>query len=575
MKRITAVSLAVLTVVGAGAWERSRADLERSASDILGKGKSEISCLLEKDMLSVYGGKDGGFVVVSRSSASSPVIGYSDTRFEGEALPEGFIWWLDQADRVLRGKEKILSVGNAPESEIAPMLKTFWEQDRPYNDLCPSLGGFWGSTPQTGCVATAMAQVLKYFSYPPKGTGKGYYSIDGQNYTSVNINTEYKWDKMLDRYRTGYSDEEAKAVAELMRDCGYASKMVYTAQGSGANLYDAAYGISHNMQYDSLALRVRTRAYYTDSEWFDMIRKELEGSRPVLYAATDPQRLAHSFVLDGMDNRGFVHVNWGWGGTANGYFDVTLVGGGLDPSYMDPYTGSDIKYNFSEEQLMVIGFRPDPVPAEDEKYESFFGGYDYPTLSFQDDSLMISSIPVFNFSHLDFQGLLGLVIEGEDGHAVVQPFFYSAWEDGATIPVIGGLIYPEEYYPSATLNDTDGTTPRPDGKYKFYFVSWSEQEMKAGGDPQMFHYPVLLDPDKKSSYAIWEAEKKNGHWVESSLHRIGSTTGVETVLSDKSVSDGVWSLDGIRLGDDMESLRTKGRPVIVISEGKASKTIIR
>ena len=575
--------MAILASLPALAWERSEADMQRIAGEKLRtltadvKKASGVKKLLDKNMVTVYGTGNNGFVVMSRSSSTSPVIGYSDSQFDPATMPDGFAWWLSEADRAISSREKI-SVSNAPEKEVAPMLKTAWAQDSPYNNLCPESGGFWGSKSQTGCDATAMAQVLKYYNYPPQSTGIGSYSTDGQNFREVKLSTVFNWDKMKDRYNWGFSDDEAKAVAELMRDCGYASKMVYTPQGSGANLYDAAHGLAHNLQYDSLSMKVMTRSYYRDEEWIKTIYNELTSGRPILYAATDMEKLAHCFVFDGMDTNGFVHVNWGWTGSANGYFDVSTLSG-LTPSYPDPYTGSQIKYNFSAEHLMVIGLNPSPVPAEGAEYESFFGTYDIPDLMFQDDSLLISQIPVFNFSHLDFKGLLGLVIEGEDGHAVVQPFFYSGWEGGRTIPVIGGVMFTEEYYPSATLCDTDGTTPRPDGKYKFYFVSWSEQEMNAKINPRMIRYPVAMAPKGEEPVAVWEAVKKNGHWDAESLHMIGKTSGVEEVtasaVSSDTRADGVYAIDGTKLGADSSVIETlrKGTPVI-IRNGKSVYKIL-
>ncbi len=572
MKKVLILALALLPALTSGAWERSESEMRKCARTQLNLKNSEMKTLIEKDMVSVYGSSEGGYVVVSRSTSTAPVIGYSDNTLDLDNLPDGLQWWLSQADRVLTERENLMPVSYAPFEEVSPMLKTAWEQDSPYNNLCPAVGGFWGGKAQTGCVATAMAQVLKYFQYPPKSEGIGFYSTDGQSYNEVKMSTEYKWDQMLDRYRMGYTEEQAQAVAELMRDCGYATKMVYTSQGSGANLYDGGNGLAHNMAYDSLSLRVRTRIYYTDKQWVDMVHSEIEAKRPILYAATDPARMGHAFVLDGMDSKGFVHVNWGWGGSANGYFDISVLSG-LTPSYMDPYVGSEIKYNFCDDQLMVIGLNPSAKPAEGAEYESFFGTYEYPTLKFVDDNLEIESVAVYNFSALNFKGLLGLVVQGENDHAVVLPFFYSAWEDGLTIPVIGGLMLPEEYYASGLLHDTDGATPRPDGKYKLYFVSWAEQEMAGEWEPRLFHFPVPLDPNKETSTVIWEAEIKNGHWVPESLKMNGvSTSEVSEIAGNLEEIEAVYTLDGQKLNG---KTLPKGTPVVVRKGDKSSKVIIR
>lgn len=134
------------------------------------------------------------------------------------------------------------------------------------------------------------------------------------------------------------------------------------------------------------------------------------------------------------------------------------------------------------------------------------------------DSLKLKSVPMFNFSHLDFTGLIGVVVEDTTGHAVVQPFFYSPWQGGAgTIGTLNGLYPATAFYPSATLNDADGKTPRPDGRYKIYLVTWSTQEMNGNLNPQYVRFPIAFAKDGRTNYNVWEVRKENGHWVESSM----------------------------------------------------------
>ena len=577
-------ALAGVTLSGM-AWKRTDAEMQKIARETLDlRGNATTGTpvvrLLEKEMLSVYGRETGGYVVVSRSGAST-VIGYSDERFDASEMPDGLRWWLDRANAGLAEGENAVSRKKTAARAVAPLLKTTWAQESPYNQLCPQVGGgFWGSTtPMTGCVATAMAQVMNYFQYPAASTGMGAYSTDGQRFTPAATKTTFQWDKMRNSYGYGYTQDEAKAVAELMRDCGYASRMVYTANGSGANIYDAAYGLSHNMQYDSLAMRVRTRAYYRDDQWVDMVQTELTAGRPILYMAVDPEKLGHSFVFDGLDEKGFVHVNWGWSGTANGYFDISTVSG-LTPSYQEPYYGTTVKYDFYDEQAMVVGFRPQATPDKNEKYESTFVTYEMPQITIDDDIVYISQIPLFNYSHLTFHGLLGMVVEGEDGHAVVLPFFYSPWENDVTIPVLGGVYFTEEFYPSGTLNETDFVTPRPDGKYRLYFVSWASKEMEQGTNPQMIRYPMALARDGKENYCVWEASIKGGHWDAASLRMVEDdveTSGIVLPTDFELDSDTavVFDLEGRLLycGRNPEGNVEKGVPVIVRRGSKAEKVI--
>lgn len=580
MKRSIIISLTVLSVIPLCVSRRTGEEIRQIAKDRLvmmsDARKTDLMPLTRvarMEMLSVYESEGTGYVVVSHSGETPSVLGYSDRHFDPEQMPDGLKWWLDQTNRYLMEGEMALAA-EAPQSPVEPMLTTRWAQESPFNKLCPQTGGFWGTSPQTGCVATAMAQAMKYFEYPAASTGSGTYSADGGNsYKTVSMNTTFKWDKMRDSYRMGYSEDEATAVAELMRDCGYASNMIYSEQGSGALLYEGANGLVKNMQYDPYSMKMMTRTYYRDDEWMAAITKEMEAKRPVIYMAVDPEKLGHAFVLDGMDAEGRVHINWGWSGDANGYYDISIPKG-LNPSYPNPYTGQDIKYTFTDEHAMIIGLNPSATPAEGTHYESFFAGYDYPTMHFDDDTLYIESVPVFNFSHLDFQGLLGLVIQGEDGHAVVLPFFYSGWEDDKVIPVLGGMMITEEYYPQGTLNETDGQTPRPDGKYRMYFVSWAKEEMEAGTNPQPIRYPVALAKEGEANYAVWEAEIKNGHWDENSLRMVSGTAGVEAIeglQADDDAPATTYTLDGKILGES--AAMPAGTPVIV-RKGSSVKKII-
>lgn len=576
-------AVATLLPVSSGAIVRNEGEMRKIARENIGlvttADPSGMKKLLDRRMLSVYGTEKGGYVVVSRSS-SRGIIGYSDHHFDAAKMPDGLRWWLDQSDRTLSKSENAVCRADAAETVVEPIVKAHWAQEGPFNQLCPKSGGVWGGNSMTGCVATAMAQAMYAFKYPEQSVGTGYYSTDnGNSFQEAKMNTRFRWDLMRDRYHLSYSDEEANAVAELMRECGYASRMIYSAQGSGANIYDAAHGMALNLQYDSLAMRVNTRAYFRDAEWLDMIRKDITAGRPIVYMAVDPEKLGHAFVLDGLDARGFVHVNWGWKGDADGYFDFSGIGG-LNPSYPNPYTGGEIKYNFYDQQAMITGLKPQAKPDDYERYESRFVTNDRIDIAFEGDELMIQSQPVFNFSHLAFSGMLALVVEGEDGHAVVLPFFYTPWQEGQTIPVISGVMLTEQYYASGTLNDTDGKTPRPDGKYRLYFVSWAQQEMEQKSNPQYLRFPASLAAEGADNYDVWEAEISNGHWVASSLKRVdaesSSVKDIPTLSGDDLGQTMIYDLDGRLVHSGTEPFVPaygERRPVIVKRGSSATKVI--
>lgn len=474
-------------------------------------------------------------------------------RGEGAFAVEGLKARMDRAESTRRKAAR-----KAPKA-VEPMITTLWAQDSPFNRQLPSTGGLWGGTPQTGCVATAMAQILNYFEYPAASTGKGSYSTNGSSWRKVDTKTTFAWDQMLDRYTFGYSDAQMKAVGELMRDCGYCSNMVYTTQGSGTTAYDAGYGISHNMQYDSLSIQVVNRMYYHDNEWKEMVYNELQAGRPVMYDAVDPiHNMGHAFVLDGMSADGKVHVNWGWGGTSNGYYDLDK----LVPSYDDPY-GQPVSYNFSSEQKMIIGFKPQSTPDADEKYKSFFGMQEEDAIWIENDQVMLKQTPIYNFSHLCFNGMLALVIEGEDGHGVALPFFYSRWENNMDLSFLDGLLPAEYFYSSSTLNDTDGRTPRPDGRYMLYLVSWSKQEMEGDLLPQYVRIPAKYFAENEENIGVWEANIVGGHWDAKSVKRCKiakeeSETGIQSVANQQPTDSPAFNLAGQRVGTQYKGILVKG-----------------
>lgn len=539
--------------------------------------------LMRTEQLGVFGTAGQGFVITARDKNFPAVLAYSDAPFPSENIPDGLQWWLDQMGRVIKSGSPSRSamLSDVDYTPVEPLLKTNWAQDSPYNGLCPKTGGAWGSSAMTGCVATAMAQILKYFQYPSSSTGKSYYLFDGSEARhNVTLSTTYDWANMANAYTWNYSDAQAKAVQELMRDCGYVSHMIYSAQGSGANAYDAGAGLSHNMRYDSLALSVDRRMFYNDEDWMSAIYAELQNQRPILYNAVDPNMMGHAFVFDGMDSEGRVHINWGWSGTANGYFDVRDLNG-LAPSYPNPYTGTDIKYNFCDDQIMVRGFKPQETPDADELYHSYFAMLEPDSIWMDNDSLKLKNVPMFNFSHLDFTGLIGVVVEDTTGHAVVQPFFYSPWQGGAgTIGTLNGLYPATAFYPSATLNDADGKTPRPDGRYKIYLVTWSTQEMNGNLNPQYVRFPIAFAKDGRTNYNVWEVRKENGHWVESSMK-----------LVNPNVSDGIAALKPSSPDDKVRAYDMQGRlvyegdrlpesvrsqyPVLIVKQGIRSYKVVR
>lgn len=306
-------------------------------------------------------GDDAGFLVLPADDMAYPVLGYSDSgSFNAADIPPQMQWWLDQyAGQIdyAAGKpassmaDAVMQARRSGRKAIEPMCKTRWDQVAPYNNKCPLLGA---NRTYTGCVATSMAQVMKYFQYPE--TGKGYISYDseslGKRISHNFANQKYKWDKMRETYKEGsYSDEEAEAVATLMLSCGSAVKMDYAADSSGTLAMNISNGLVKYFDYDPNISYV-IRACYPASEWERMMYENLRDVGPILYGGGSMIGGGHSFVCDGYDGEGYFHFNWGWSGMSDGYFLLDA----LSPDSLGAGGGGGGGYNFTQDA--VLGIQP-------------------------------------------------------------------------------------------------------------------------------------------------------------------------------------------------------------------------
>lgn len=306
---------------------------------------------------------NGGFVIVSADDVAVPVLGYSHTgNYDPDNLPPGLVYWMgflsseiahavenkipqspeirEQWDNYLNGNTSALRATTA----VAPLLQTEWSQGTPYSDLTPHV---------TGCVATAMAQVMKYYNHPETRTITipGYTTNTNGYIIGDTPGATYDWDNMNNTYNNypiPYTEIEAAAVAKLMYDCGVSVKMDYVAGASGASSYDAITALRNYFQYDK-SIQLKWRVYYTDTDWDGILISEITAGRPVLYSGRTADS-GHAFVCDGYDdaNPTRFHFNWGWGGAyQNTYFLTTA----LDPS--SPGNG------YTNDQSILMNIKPD------------------------------------------------------------------------------------------------------------------------------------------------------------------------------------------------------------------------
>lgn len=357
--------------------------------------------LAEDAQYYVYANANGeGWVMVAANDVVTPILAYSKTgEFRTDKMPDNVKYWLGSYDKKIKYAEQ--NNIEAPEEvkaewralrkgvrkaqasvTVSPLIQTTWDQDAPYYNLCPKVGN---ERTLTGCVATAMAQVMNYWQWPVTGTGSYSYTSDAQKLScSANFgSTTYDWANMLNRYAQYYNEgdqyytsttsgttDQQNAVATLMYHCGVAAEMDYNVSangGSGAQtIYPnaayttsrcAAYALINNFGYKSSTLKCYYRpggygySAVSDADWLNLLKTELNASRPIMYAGADNAG-GHSFICDGYDSDNKFHFNWGWSGYCNGYYTVdNLV----------PGTGGSGAGNgsYNDDQDIIIGIIPD------------------------------------------------------------------------------------------------------------------------------------------------------------------------------------------------------------------------
>ena len=307
-----------------------------------------------------------GYLVLSADDCTIPLIGYSDHgTIDPDHMPAPLANWLQEYTRQIsylkssnKALESYLSRETLPgKAAIDPMIKTQWNQDAPYNSLCPVSNGI---NCYTGCVATSMAQIMKYYEYPSSGKGSVSYAWGNKTLSMDFSEKPFDWDNMLDIYQVGqYTEIEGDAVAYLMKATGYAMKMAYSTNVSGAYSPTIAENMIEYFGYDE-GMFYADRSNYSYDEWTQMLYENLEAGMPIIYDGNNASSEGHSFICDGYDGNGMFHFNWGWGGSSDGYYTLDL----LNPSSIG-IGGAGGGFNFLQDALLGIkpsdGKTTDPV----------------------------------------------------------------------------------------------------------------------------------------------------------------------------------------------------------------------
>lgn len=382
--------LMLATAIGAAAAPVDVQKAMRAAQNYMtlngGSGVSlvDITATTPFNEFYLFAGSDGkGFVLVAGDDCVVPILGYSATgTFVVKGMPAHIKEWLEDCEAQIRyyrehaspivaahneggtaaaAWERLLD-GQQPQGEpktsVSPLLSTTWAQNPLYNNMCP-YDNYAGEYAVTGCVATATAQVMKYWNHPT--TGYGSHSYTCWNYGSLSANfgtTTYDWNNMPNALTSSTSSTRVNAVAKLMYHVGVAVEMDYDVSGSSAVTCDDndPYGptaeniLKRYFKYKS-SLHHITMADYTAAQWSAMLVNELTNGRPIIYSGRDPSG-GHCFVCDGVNNSGLFHFNWGWGGYCDGYYAI----GSLNPSAGG--TGGNATYTFNLRNVAIIGIAP-------------------------------------------------------------------------------------------------------------------------------------------------------------------------------------------------------------------------
>lgn len=298
-------------------------------------------------------GNDQGYLIAPADDLFPAVLGYSDKGdFDFDNMPPAMKAFLEdyvrEIDFNLKYKAEELvttaSLFDPGWNPVEPLMATRWNQDAPYYNQCPTVSGV---RTYTGCVATSMAQVMKYHEWPDVGEGSHSYTWNGQTLSMDFSTMPFDWANMRDTYRSGsYTSAEAQAVAELMSACGVSVNMNYGTNASGASTRNQTIALAKYFKY-SKAIRYLDRDVVSSTEFEKIIYDNLAEGLPVLYDGSSPSG-GHSFVCDGYAGKHYFHFNWGWGGSSDGYFYLARLNPsdqGIGSSEGGYNSGQGINYN--------------------------------------------------------------------------------------------------------------------------------------------------------------------------------------------------------------------------------------
>ncbi len=292
----------------------------------------QLSLATQMDELYVFNvAANDGFVIVSGDDRAVPILGYADSgSFDPENIPDNMRAWLQgYADEMASLNSSNAAPALAPavaKEPIAPLIQTHWNQHEPYNNLCP----LYNTTDRsvTGCVATATAQAM-YYTETKAGNTTTTTTAEIPSYKSIITHpaipagTVIRWSDMQLSYNGSETDAQKEAVAQIMYWVGVAVQMSY-GSSSSSNTVMAANALTSYFGYNTTTTKAVMRSWYSYADWLEILYNELAQKRPVIYGGQSSGG-GHEFIVDGYQTEDYFHVNWGWGGTSDGYFKLSAL----------------------------------------------------------------------------------------------------------------------------------------------------------------------------------------------------------------------------------------------------------
>ncbi len=471
-----------------------------------GESKRTVDLTLAKSIPASYYAfniSDGdGFVLISSDSENPGVIGYADKgKFDLSGLPAGMKDILENA--VVKRSGKITRAESSSNSVLHETAE--WGQGYPYNSLCPE---FDGEKAPTGCVATAMAIAMQYHQWPDYtrgGVRTDFYhpdlSMDFSDYT-------IDWDALNDKENPKFADE----VAKLNLSTGLSVMMAYGKESSGAQDFVIGHELITYYAY-AKGCQYIEREHFGDEEWQQLIKGQLDEVGPVLYCGGTADR--HCFVIDGYDEEGLYHINWGWDGDMNGYFafDFSNVGG----------------MSFGENQGAVINIRPDKerkeysrafIPNTNCYPQVGYGNWNFLNPEIVPDEVNAFSAPSMCLNAITAYFTIGIVDKDDNIKKVLNKKL--------PLPIDGTPTYCG--YPGTTLNFFDLKLPALEDGERYQIISM-EYEYDENGNTSYNNILTEYSDDPKNWRIVLGGLKLHSYFDNSPQNSI--TTMVNVHVDEK------------------------------------------